>query len=146
MILAATLLGLAFCSELFLTWYEVDETGIRIHGIWRGHHDIRWEGVEWIDEPRGSLHILYLRIRSKDVNGHKVKFILRNYQTGLPELAVLIREHVPEEMWRREAERFIMKYYHKARPKEPEKGPTLDDMYDDEIEGSRFEEEAAGKS
>ena len=105
-LLIVALMGLTMSLEFFLTWYEVDDQGIRNHGIWHKKFDLRWEEVESIIEepPNSSMGEYIMTIRGKNV-----KFKLRNLQNGLSEFAVLVCKHLPKEKYRL-ASRMIMYY------------------------------------
>ena len=101
----------AFVSEIFLTWFEVDDRGIRNHGVWYRHYFYEWNKIERIDSIRLS--------RSTDEMGifvyegeHKLK--IRSVMTNMPEFAALVKKNLPEEKWKG-AEATIMKYYRRLK-------------------------------
>jgi hypothetical protein len=89
-LLMFVLLSLGLCSEVFLTWYEVNEEGIKYHGIWRRHFIIRWEDIKSIDKLDNS------RIR---IVGQHNKLTLAKGLEGFFEFIALVRNRLPEEKW-----------------------------------------------
>jgi hypothetical protein len=107
--LGITLFGVVMCSEFFLTWYQVDDEGIRNHGIWRRHFFVRWDEIDRMDSVGTKGNVLVdgriFRDRTEHsvvIRSGKVKFkLVFNGMTGTPEFVVLAKRHLPEEIWKK---------------------------------------------
>ncbi len=96
LLLLVTIMSAALCLEMFLTWHEVDDEGIRSHGIFRHNFNIKWDDITSIDTMPAARYADYYGFI---VTGKGVKFKLRSWQSGFPEFSILVMRHIPEGKW-----------------------------------------------
>jgi hypothetical protein len=121
-----TLLALALLVYVYFSWYRADDFGIEYHGVFRRSFSLRWDEIDSIIPDQTSRWSMVY------VGGGGHKMTLRSVLTGLPEFAVLVVRHLPEEKWK-PATQMIMAGYSAALGAKRPVHPSDTDVYSDEM-------------
>lgn len=82
-------------SEFLLTWYLVDDAGIKNYGIRRRHSFVRWEDVDNIEA--NSTFDVYRLV----ADGGRTVLKIKRRMTGMSQFEALVKKHLPGEKWKR---------------------------------------------
>ena len=92
---------LIFCTaygllDTFLTFYQVDDIGIRKRSIVRKGFFLPWEAIVHIDKNIRFPNGYYYRLVTK--NWFEVR--ITSSMTGIRQFEALAKKHLPEERWK----------------------------------------------